>query len=95
MAICISFRTVRHWLQLELGIMKADVLLSIEKQLPLLSHDEQLALIEQLAHHLRKPRVNGIRPMLVAIANDPQIQEELRQIEAEFSVATEDGLEDV
>jgi hypothetical protein len=95
MAIRISFRTVRHWLQLELGIMKSNALLSIEKQLPLLSHDEQLALIEQLAQHLRKPRVKGIQPMLVAMANDPQIQEELRQIEAEFSVADKDGLEDV
>jgi hypothetical protein len=32
---------------------------------------------------------------LAAMANDSQIQEELRQIEAEFSVADEDGLEDV
>jgi hypothetical protein len=75
--------------------MKSNVLQSIEKQLPLLSHDEQLALIEQLARHLRKPRVNGIPSMLAAMAKDPQIQQELRQIEAEGSVAAEDGLEDV
>ena len=75
--------------------MKSDALQTIEKQLRLLSSDEQLLLIEQLAQQLRKPSSkNGKHAALVAMASDPQIQAELRQIDAEFMVAEEDGLEE-
>jgi hypothetical protein len=73
--------------------MKSSVLQAIEKQLPLLSHDE-LRLIESLAHKLRQPsRAADFAAEMAAMAADPEIQAEIRQIEAEFAAAGEDGLE--
>lgn len=74
--------------------MKSSVLETIEKQLPQLSHQEQLWLIEQLAHQLQtKRRRDEWRASLDAMANDPQIQAEIRKIEEEFSITESDGLE--
>ena len=74
--------------------MNSSVLESIENQLPQLSHDEQLWLIERLAKRLRKkPPPANFEADLAAMANDPQIQQELRAIEAEFAVTEQDGLE--
>lgn len=74
--------------------MKSPVLQSIERALPSLSQDEQLWLIERLAHEMRKAqRQSEFRASLAAMASDPEIQAEIRQIEKEFSVADEDGLE--
>ena len=76
--------------------MKSDALSTIEKQLPHLSQDEQLWLIEHLAQHLRNPiSRNGENLTLVAMANDPEIRAELRRIDEEFSIANGDGLEKV
>ena len=74
--------------------MKSDTLQAIEKQLPLLSVDEQQLLFDHLAEKLHKPRANGaLQAALTAMANDPQIQAENRQIESEFSTTEGDGLE--
>jgi len=74
--------------------MRSSVLQTIEKQLPKLSHNEQLWLIEQLAKHLRKqPPPPNFEADLIAMANDPEIQAENRRIAEEFSVADADGLE--
>ena len=74
--------------------MKSDALQTIETHLPFLSSDERLLLIEQLAQQLRRPRSqSGKHAALAAMASDPQIQVELRKIEAEFSIAEADGLE--
>jgi hypothetical protein len=74
--------------------MPSTALQTIEKQLPLLSQDEQLWLIEHLAQHLRKPSASiDFRTEMEVMANDPEIQKELRDIQAEFSIADADGLE--
>jgi hypothetical protein len=74
--------------------MPSPVLQTIEKQLPLLSHDERLWLIEHLAQQLRKPsQSDDFQAEMEAMANDPEIQKELREIQEEFSVADADGLE--
>ncbi|MBI1831296.1 MAG: hypothetical protein HYR84_07600 [Planctomycetes bacterium] len=76
------------------ALMKSPALQTIEKELPRLSHHEQLWLIEHLAKHLRRPPPPAnFEADLVAMANDPQIQQENRAIEAEFAGAEEDGLE--
>ena len=74
--------------------MKSSALRTIEQELPRLSHDERLWLIEQLAKHLRKqPPPANFEADLIAMANDPEIQAENRWIAQEFAVADLDGLE--
>ena len=74
--------------------MKSAALQMIETQLPLLSSDEQLLLIERLVRQLRRRRITPeMEAELVEMANDPQIQKELREINEEFAVTEEDGLE--
>lgn len=75
--------------------MKSTVLQSIERELPSLSQDEQLWLIERLAHEMRKGQRRQIefRASLAMMASDQEIQAEIRKIEEEFTVASEDGLE--
>jgi len=57
---------------------------------------EQVWLLEQLAHHIRKQAAHQqvFESQLEAMASDPQIQRELREIEAEFVAADFDGLSD-
>ena len=57
---------------------------------------EQVWLLEQLAHHIRNQAAHqqGIESQLEAMASDPQIQRELREIEVEFGPADFDGLSD-
>ena len=62
-------------------------------QLPL---SEQLWLMERLAHRIRQrtlPAQPDFDSQLAAMASDPDIQRELRQIEAEFGGAEADGLD--
>lgn len=61
-------------------------------QLPLI---DQLRLMERLAHRISKnarPSVVVQESELIAMANDPAIQKELRQIDAEFAETEADGL---
>ena len=52
--------------------MKSSALQTIEKQLPLLSREEQLWLIEHLAKQLRRrPQPANFEADLIAMANDP------------------------
>jgi hypothetical protein len=75
--------------------MKSNAMQTIEKQLPLLSANERLSLIALIAEEMRQGSSNREhRAALVAMANDPEIQAELRQIAADFSIADEDGLGD-
>ena len=65
----------------------------IERRLRLLTHEEQLWLLERLAHRLRAE--TSPRPLghdLDAMAADPAIQRELRRIEREFTTTESDGL---
>ena len=74
--------------------MSSAALQSIEQQLPLLSHEEQICLIAKLAHRLRRqPPPPDFETDLIAMANDPEIQREIREIEAEFAGTEMDGLE--
>jgi hypothetical protein len=75
----------------------AGFLAEIERQVSRLPYEEQLWLIERLAHNLRQsPR--SAPPVVVndlaAMAADPDIQRELREIAAEFAGTEMDGLEE-
>lgn len=76
--------------------MYTTALSQIEKGIGKLSLEEQLLLMERLAQRIREratlesPRIGSD---LVAMANDPQIQRELREIEKEFAYAAGDGLD--
>jgi hypothetical protein len=76
-------------------MMDMMALSQIEESIYELSLDEQLWLIERLAQHIRSAITiqNNIETQLMAMANDPQIQNELQMIEKEFAVAEIDGLE--
>jgi hypothetical protein len=75
--------------------MKSLSLRDIEKQIAQLSPDEQLLLIERLNHRLRNDAVTeqiAWERDLAAMAADPEIQSELRKIDAEFRVTEGDAL---
>jgi hypothetical protein len=70
----------------------------IERQIHELPLDQQLWLIESLAHGLRQSALADRADLerdLVTMAADPEIQAELRRIEAEFSPTEADGLENL
>jgi hypothetical protein len=75
--------------------MNMPVLTQIQENIDRLSSDEQLWLIEWLAHRVReKASVQSVRESQLAdMAADPEIQDELQKIEAEFAPAEADGLE--
>ena len=68
----------------------------IETDIAQLSLTEQLWLMERLAHRIRQ---YALRPLVVqesdlaAMAADPAIQHEIRQIDAEFATTEMDGLD--
>ncbi|MEM7114777.1 MAG: hypothetical protein AAF614_20240 [Chloroflexota bacterium] len=73
-----------------------NTLAQIEKNIDLLTLDEQLWLIERLVQRVRKSNLHQQSEVgndLAAMANDPEIQNELRSIEAEFAYAEADGLD--
>jgi len=61
----------------------------IARSIDALNLTEQLWLLEHIAHQIR------MRNELTAMAQDPQIQAELSQIQKEFSATEFDGLLDV
>ena len=75
--------------------MKSNALQAIEKELPLLSQKEQLWLIEHLEQLQKEKRRREWEASLEAMANDQQIQAEIRQIQGEFAITEMDGLEDL
>jgi hypothetical protein len=82
-------------LNLGAKMMNTPVLSQIEKSINQLSLDEQLWLMEQLARRIRE---NTLKQsvwdnQLVAMAADPEIQNELQKIGEEFAFAEADGLE--
>ncbi|NUO82785.1 hypothetical protein HUU05_22160 [candidate division KSB1 bacterium] len=79
--------------------MLSIVLSDLEKQISLLSRQEQLWLIEKLVRRLREVDTNGnsakateFDDQLALMASDPEMQSELKQIEQEFLVTEMDGL---
>jgi hypothetical protein len=76
--------------------MKQMAIETIRRQIEQLPAEDQLCLIEQIAKHLRrkrKPRSVLQAKDLAAMAADPAIQRELRQIDEEFRITETDGLE--
>ena len=75
--------------------MNMPVLTQIQENVNRLSPDEQLWLIEWLAHRIReKDRdANLWDKQLADMAANPEVQSELRKIDAEFALAEADGLE--
>lgn len=75
--------------------MNSAMLSELERQIHRLTPDEQLWLIEQMVHQLRKPHSPGTLELeLAAVAADPDIQREIREIDEEFKGTESDGLED-
>jgi hypothetical protein len=77
-------------------VMSASLIERIETEIGQLSLPDQLWLLERLAQRIRKraspTSVKG-DAQLAAMAHDPHIQRELREIEAEFALTEGDGLE--
>lgn len=76
--------------------MNAPVLLSeLEENISRLPLDEQLLLIERVSYRIRKNIADktDIETRLDEMAIDPEIQRELQEIECEFSVTEQDGLQ--
>ena len=70
--------------------------IQIESEFARLSSEAQLGLLERLVHRVRLAAAGNqetAQAELFAMAADPQIQQELRQINAEFRGADADGLE--
>lgn len=71
------------------------VLAQIEENIAQLSLSEQLWLIERLAQRIRNEvkTQNDLSLQLTEMAHDPEIQNELQMIDAEFAITEADGLE--
>jgi hypothetical protein len=65
----------------------------IEESILRLSTTDQLHLIERVIHRIREQAQPSWEEELIAMANDPAIQRELRLIESDLSDAEADGLE--
>ncbi|HEU4325905.1 MAG TPA: hypothetical protein VFS21_22385 [Roseiflexaceae bacterium] len=75
--------------------MTASLLERLEADIEQLSLTDQLWLMERLAHHIRRLAGSSLTAQehdLSAMAQDPAMQRELRQINQEFAEAEEDGL---
>ena len=77
--------------------MKMMVLSQLEKNIYELPLEEQLRLMERLAQNIRNALATkqDIEMQLAAMANDPEIQNELKLIEEEFALAEANGLESI
>lgn len=77
--------------------MTSSTLERIETDIAQLSISEQLWLMERLVHRIRESGLHPLRVQehdLAAMAADPAIQHELRDIAAEFALTEQDGLDD-
>jgi len=82
--------------------MRLLLLPQIEKSIEDLPQDEQLRLVERIAHRLRQKltttnnhKQSEFEKQIALMANDLQIQSELRAIDEEFLVTENDGLENL
>jgi hypothetical protein len=77
--------------------MNNSLLQDIETRIDRLSTDEKQRLLDRLTDDLRivKSANLEIAATLANMAADPDIQREIREIEQEFAVAAEDGLENL
>lgn len=72
--------------------MNTNVVANIETSIYALPLDEQRRLIVRVSKALRERSRSHIDAELEAMANDPFVQKELKEINAEFGVAEFDGL---
>jgi len=72
--------------------MSTSVISDIEKSIFELPESEQLRLIARVAETLRRKQETEDEVELFEMANDPDIQRELLEIEKDFAVAEFDGL---
>jgi hypothetical protein len=70
------------------------VLYKLEREISDLSTTDKLWLLAQIAQQLQppNPKISSLEQTLMEMANDPQIQQEIAVIEAEFAIAGMDGL---
>ncbi len=76
--------------------MTTPLLERLDADIERLSLTEQLWLMERLARRIRAqvhPVLDGTESDLMAMASDPALQREVRQIEAEFARTETDGLD--
>ena len=76
--------------------MNMPILSQMEDSISRLTLAEQLWLMERLVQRIKENTVNKMSQFeddLVAMANDPQIQQELQEIADEFAFAEVDGLD--
>jgi hypothetical protein len=67
--------------------MNSSALPEIERKIDNLSYEERLWLIERLAHNLRESALKDqgiLESQLVAMASDPEIQSELKQVTVRY-----------
>jgi len=79
--------------------MLAIVFTELEEKISQLPHEDQLRLIERIVRRLREGATNNnsageelFNDQLVAMANDPAMQAELKQIDEDFAITEADGL---
>jgi len=77
--------------------MSHPLLQDIETKIAQLSTGEKQILLDRLAKDLRitKSASPAFAATLASMAADPDIQREIHEIEEEFAVASEDGLENL
>jgi len=76
--------------------VEQSIFTQIEDDFIRLSVPEQLQLIERLVHRVHQSALlagSDLSVQLAAMAADPEIQREVRDIEREFACAEADGLE--
>ena len=66
----------------------------LEREISDLPTADKLWLLAQIAQQLQppNPKILSLEQTLIEMANDPQIQQEIVVIEAEFAIAGMDGL---
>ena len=78
--------------------MSMPTLTQMEDSFSRLTLEEQLWLMERLLRRIKENTVkqqSRIEDDLVAMANDPEIQNELRKIDKEMAIAEADGLDEL
>ncbi len=70
------------------------VLHKLEREIFDLSTTDKLWLLAQIAQQLQppNPKISSLDQTLMEMANDPQIQQKIAVIEAEFAIVGMDGL---
>lgn len=77
--------------------MGSVALARLDEEISLLAYEEQLRLVERIAHRLRSLTASAAEEEheLAAMAADPEIIRENRAIAGEFALAESDGLEEL